>query len=69
MDNENYETLLAKIEELENRINDSQKHVNDIVEFNKTLLNTKQVVNTQKENTNDINKRIGDYINECKNNK
>lgn len=48
MEQENYEMLLQRINEVDNKINETSKRIDDVTDFNRTLLNTKEPSQPQK---------------------
>lgn len=49
MDENNYTLLLDKLKEFENRLTAQDAQLKEMINFNKSLLNSKQVVETTKE--------------------
>lgn len=49
MDENNYTLLLDKLKEFENRLTAQDAQLKEMIDFNKSLLNSKQVVETTKE--------------------
>ena len=48
MEQENYEMLLQRLNELDNKIGETGKRIDDVTDFNRTLLNTKEPSQPQK---------------------
>lgn len=62
-----YDELLEKYKSLEAKYDDLSKRNSEIIEFNKSLLNSKSIenhkeVNKDEEEMKEINKKVEDYI-------
>lgn len=50
MEQENYDLLLTRFEEIESKLKQQEERLKDMIDFNKSLLNQKEVVQETKSN-------------------